>query len=288
MSFKEPSDVTSEDLLELIKGGGASSVERRPRLPSDNEVAKIMAAFANTEGGFLIIGADEQGDVCALSGHEVSEVIGSLERIARAVLFSPVYINAVKLGTHWAVYARVEKEPSFLSPVRTASGEVYKRIDSEIEVMPEHGIDVMPTPSVGGEVRVFVAMSFREEEEPSLVDYFQAMKRAADQSNLPLSLVRIDRVEGDFEISQKILDEIDKSDAVIADFTSTPRNVYFELGYARGKGKHVLQVARKETGLEFDVRNWRTIFYKNATELEAALSSALRRLYEVVVNARAE
>jgi len=72
-------------------------------------------------------------------------------------------------------------------------------------------------------VVVFVAMSFREEEEPSLVDYFRAMERATKETKLPIDLVRVDLVEGDYEISQKIMDEINK-----ADFTLNSRNVYFE------------------------------------------------------------
>lgn len=58
-----------------------------------------------------------------------------------------------------------------------------------------------------------------------------------------------------------------------------PRNVYFELGYARGKGKVTIQLARRDTTLEFDVRNWRTSFYKNATELEEICLRALIAAY---------
>jgi uncharacterized protein YqfA (UPF0365 family) len=86
-------------------------------------------------------------------------------------------------------------------------------------------------------------------------------------------------VDGDFEISQRIMDEIDASDVVLADFTLNPANVYFELGYARGQKRRIIQTARKGTHLEFDVRDWRTIIYRNATEFEVALKSALREAY---------
>jgi hypothetical protein len=98
-------------------------------------------------------------------------------------------------------------------------------------------------------------MSFRQEEEPPLVDYFRAMERAAERVPSPrIELVRIDRVEGDYEISARIMEEIDRCDALLADFTLNPRNVYFELGYARGT-KRIIQTARRDTPLEFDVRN---------------------------------
>ena len=40
-----------------------------------------------------------------------------------------------------------------------------------------------------------------------------------------------------------------------------------------------MQTARKETPLEFDVRNWATLFYKNATELEELLVAKFRDIY---------
>jgi hypothetical protein len=61
-------------------------------------------------------------------------------------------------------------------------------------------------------VRAFVAMSFRTEEHAALVDYFEAMKRATKATGLPIDLIRIDLLEGDYEISQKIMDEIDKTE----------------------------------------------------------------------------
>lgn len=140
------------------------------------------------------------------------------------------------------------------------------------------------TCSASEECVVFVAMSFRVEEDPALVDYFEAMRRAAYSTRLPLDIRRIDSVQGDFEISQRILEEIDAAKIVIADFTLSPRNVYFEAGYARGKGKRVIQTARKDTHLEFDTRGWKTIFYKNATELEVALAQALSSAYYDVVS----
>ncbi len=130
---------------------------------------------------------------------------------------------------------------------------------------------------------VFVAMSFRIDEDPALVDYFEAMRRAAKKTQLPFALRRMDYVEGDFEISQRILAEIDLASIVIVDFTLSSRNVYFEAGYARGRGKRLIQTARKETTLEFDARGWRTIFYKNATELEASIAQSLVSAYGDIV-----
>jgi nucleoside 2-deoxyribosyltransferase len=74
--------------------------------------------------------------------------------------------------------------------------------------------------------------------------------------------------------------EIDHTDVVLADFTLSPQNVYYEVGYARGKGKTLILTARRGTRLEFDVRNWRTLRYRNATELEKVLVKTFDALGE--------
>jgi hypothetical protein len=51
------------------------------------------------------------------------------------------------------------------------------------------------------------------------------------------------------------------------------------IGYARGRNKRVIQTARKGINLEFDIRNWKTLFYRNATELEQKLIVELRAAY---------
>lgn len=129
-----------------------------------------------------------------------------------------------------------------------------------------------------GKIRAFVAMSFREEEEPALIDYWQAMLRAAEKANRDFQLVRVDEVEGDYEIVEQLYKEIDAAHLVIADLTLSPPNVYLEIGYARGRNKQVIQTCRTDTRLEFDVRGRRTLIYRNATTLEHKLLQELNAL----------
>jgi hypothetical protein len=171
------------------------------------------------------------------------------------------------------VYVTVEKASEYLSPIITSTGEDFVRVGTMVDVRA--GGDVRTKKPQARTFLAFVAMSFRQEEEPALIDYYGAMERATGKTKLSVKLTRIDLVEGDYEISQKLMDEIDKADVVITDFTLRPSNVYFELGYARGRRKRIIQTARKDTVLEFDIRNWRTIFYRNATELEEKLAQAL-------------
>jgi nucleoside 2-deoxyribosyltransferase len=124
-------------------------------------------------------------------------------------------------------------------------------------------------------IQAFVAMSFREDDEPVLVDYWHAMLRAAKRARREFDLIRLIEIDGDYEIVDRIYKEIDSADLVIADLTLSSANVYFEIGYARGLRKRVIQTCRFDTQLEFDVRNRRTLIYRNATMLEHKLLQEL-------------
>lgn len=121
-------------------------------------------------------------------------------------------------------------------------------------------------------------MSFHDDEEPALTDYWHAMQRAAARARSDFDLRRIDKLEGDYEIINRIIREINAADLVIADLTLLSPNVIYELGYARGRGKRVIQTCREDTDLEFDVRGRRTLTYRNATNLEEKLLHQLNAL----------
>jgi hypothetical protein len=145
-------------------------------------------------------------------------------------------------------------------------------------------LSARPDTGASAAIRVFVAMSLREAEEPALVDYWQAMRRAATRSRGNFDLRRIDHVEGDYEIINRIFHEIRTADLMIADLTLSPANVYLELGFARGHNKAVIQTCHENTPLEFDVRGHRTLMYRNATSLEEKLLSYLDALVAAPVS----
>jgi hypothetical protein len=291
------------NLLALISKGESETLEFKEKLPPENIVSRILTAFANTKGGTLIIGVGDKGEIIGLSKKEASLTYQRLNSVAQSLLPQPFDSGTTTVNSKWLVFITVEQAPKHLSPILTSTGDDYVRDGTKEDVRSggdvqtkggsaktgkdyvRDGIKEATRRGGGGDDRskglsaktyiAFVAMSFRQEEEPALVDYYRAMERATKKTKLPVKLTRIDLVEGDYEISQKLMDDIDKADIVIADFTLRPSNVYFELGYARGRRKRIIQIARKDTALEFDIRNWRTVFYRNATELEEKIIQAL-------------
>lgn len=278
-------EISSKAIEELIANGESQTAEFKSKLPVDYIVTRTLAAFANTEGGILLVGVKDTGEIIGLSGDELENTIRRLNNISSSLLPYPTNIGQIEVLSKNLVYALVEKTPTQYGPIMSATGTLYGRHYINIfEEQPEEYLypDINASlkkvkPKV--QVVAFVAMSFRDEEEPALVDYYRAMSRAVKATKLPINLKRVDLVEGDYEISRKVMDEIEDADIVIADFTLNPQNVYFELGYARGKNRRVIQTARKGTILEFDIRNWHTLFYRNATELEEKLIPELKAAY---------
>jgi hypothetical protein len=280
-------DIISREYLQrLMQGGESETVEFKRRLPPSSIVARHLAAFANTSGGTLIIGVDDRGYSRGLTRAEMEQALEVVSNVASSMFSWPVSVQALRQQDDtYVVYAVTPKAPDAAAPVLTASGELFQRKGKNlIKLSREEEFRALThgaSPPLTRHWRcvVFVAMSFREDEEPALVDYFRAMERAAKRTQLPVELTRMDLIEGDYDIAQRLMQEIDRAHIVIADFTLSARNVYFELGYARGKGKRVIQTARQNEKLEFDIRNTRTIFYRNATELEEKLVAELQAAY---------
>jgi hypothetical protein len=87
---------------------------------------------------------------------------------------------------------------------------------------------------------------------------------------------RVDQIEDDFKITDKILECIERASILIADLTGERPNVYYELGFARGRDKRVIHVARSGTNLHFDIKDFATLFYDNSTILQRMLVRRLR------------
>jgi nucleoside 2-deoxyribosyltransferase len=267
----------------LAKDGENQWVELKVRLPQASELAKQMAAFANSGGGILIVGVADDGEVAGWLPSDADKAVRRMRTIADSVLPNLVHVRRGEVEAGWLVWAVIE---SAHEPVVTADGAYWHRISDRVRAteLPSQGLTIGDSSGssgalpILGKIRVFVAMSFREEEEPALVDYWQAMLRAAEKAQRDFQLIRVDEVEGDYEIVEQLYKEIDAAHLVIADLTLSPPNVYLEIGYARGRSKKVIQTCRADTSLEFDVRGRRTLIYRNATTLEHKLLRELDAL----------
>ena len=281
---------TIDDLKINLENGESETIEFKSSMGSyDSDISRIISAFGNSKGGVLLIGVNKSGEIIGIPDNQIEysltrardifEMMASMNDISGSVS------NHVIDGKN-VIAIEVDVNPDKTNSLLTSQGKAYIRTGTDIEeyINPDKiqiHLDYKKDKYFYsmGPLDVFVAMSFRNEEEPHLEDYYEAMKRAAEKTGLPLNVKRMDDFEGDYEISNEILAKIDGAQIVVADFTLSSRNVYFELGYARGTNKEIIQTARWGTQLEFDTRNWKTIFYRNAKMLEEQLPFAFEDRY---------
>jgi nucleoside 2-deoxyribosyltransferase len=71
---------------------------------------------------------------------------------------------------------------------------------------------------------------------------------------------------------------IKTADVVIAELSGANPNVFLEIGYAWGKGRPTILLAKSSEELRFDVRGQRVLKYENLVELRKALRKELKEL----------
>ncbi len=106
---------------------------------------------------------------------------------------------------------------------------------------------------------------------------FEGIKAAGQ--NHGLKVERVKDIPGDYRINDKIVQMIQAARIIVADLTHERPNVYFELGYSRGLGKTVVTIAREDTKLHFDVKDWTCFFYNDSRVVERFLDE--RFAYEL-------
>jgi hypothetical protein len=156
-------------------------------------------------------------------------------------------------------------------------------IDETVGIMsaPDFGTAVEEQlPVVEDEVEVgyaFVAMPM-DPNDPQLEDVLDAIKEACDRCGIRAE--RIDEPESNERITDRILESIRKAEYVIVDLTHSKPNVFYEAGYAQGRQKTPIYIAKSGTQLEFDLKDYPIIIFNNMKTLKDRLEKRIRGLAE--------
>lgn len=117
---------------------------------------------------------------------------------------------------------------------------------------------------------VFVAMSFDDEMFQVYNDWLEPAIR---ESGFKAFIVSEQQIGSDVTINDAILAGIKKAKFTIADFTHHKSGVYFEAGYALGKGQKVIYTCREDHigTAHFDTRNYQHLVWKDGADLKKKL-----------------
>ncbi|MFX1296969.1 MAG: restriction endonuclease [Promethearchaeota archaeon] len=120
---------------------------------------------------------------------------------------------------------------------------------------------------------LFVVMPFDESFDDI---YWYGIRGAAEKTGY--ICLRADEIEHNKEIIEQIIDCIDRAAAIVAVMTDYKPNVCYEVGFAHGRQKDVILVAKKGTELPFDFQGINHIFYDKIQELEEKLTARLNEM----------
>ncbi len=128
--FSQPAQLTSKtELLRLIRGGEDTYLELKVRLSNSERITQGIVALANTNGGTIIFGVNDQLRIEGVANPEwVQE---ELARICRDEIVPPIIplIDTIAFDSGKRVVA-LDVEPR-RKPYRTREGRFYMRFGAE-------------------------------------------------------------------------------------------------------------------------------------------------------------
>jgi hypothetical protein len=156
----------------------------------------------------------------------------------------------------------------------------YEQLNSVKSDWHEHATDLLALAEKVAESRlVLVIMSYAD--RPELVDAYETFKAVAE--TLGYECERVTHETAGERILPDILERIRRAAFTIVDLTELRPNVFYELGYADGRGKKVIVTAKDGTELPFDVKDIPTIFWSGQTQLRKDLEKRIMTVVKTAV-----
>ncbi|SRR5712692_5017949 len=91
---------------------------------------------------------------------------------------------------------------------------------------------------------------------------------------------RIDQDAFTGDILDQVKKKIETATVVIAELSGANPNVYLEVGYAWGRGRPTILLAKSDQELRFDVHGQRCLKYERIKDLADVLSKELKKLLD--------
>ncbi|MCX6139985.1 MAG: ATP-binding protein [Candidatus Kapabacteria bacterium] len=109
-----------KDLRDIIRSGESSTVEFKRKFTTSEKIAREMIAFANTKGGFLIIGVDDDGSIVGVKSEK--EQVAQLEHAVLSIVPPlDIQIEILEVDSQDIVIVEVPNSP--LRPHRYISDD---------------------------------------------------------------------------------------------------------------------------------------------------------------------
>lgn len=138
------SSLSKQDLKNLIQTGESSFLEFKHSVASPEKIAREMAAFANTKGGTILIGVEDNGEMIGVEGYHEEEFWLNQAARDECIPEVPVQIEMMNIGERDILIVKVpeaEKKPIYVRGKKVR--QVYIRIKDESVVASDEFVEVL-------------------------------------------------------------------------------------------------------------------------------------------------
>ena len=116
-------DTSPEGILNLVAAGEGRHVEFKEGLPPVDSLRRYINAFANADGGVLLVGVADNGDVKGILPDEGKVALGSINAIAQSSPGLKFRTGVTYVDGKAVAYIAVGQAPPGLRPLGTAAGK---------------------------------------------------------------------------------------------------------------------------------------------------------------------
>jgi len=263
------------ELIEIIDLGETSTVEFKERIPSIDGLAAEMVAFANSLGGILIVGVDDNGKVKGITGEQLKEYQDMAMKAASNGVKPPlgsIWTEIVKIEEQKLLVVHIEKGNTLHRDKNHAiyvrSGPNKRKVTDNAELsrlMQEKQLLYAERQVIGNcsiddlDIRLFV--SFLKERKQEIGDSNEEIKRVLSNlrlikgDSLTLASLLLFGKNNDIVIPQYCIKAIwfDKNDFLTGEYRSSD-NIYGNVldQYTKGKDFIVAKLNRLQGEKSFN------------------------------------
>lgn len=129
------SEMNYLDVKNLAQTGEGTYLEFKRTIPSAEKIAREIAAFANTSGGTLLVGVDDDKSLIGVEGYQEEEYLLNKAALTLCQPMVPISIEIVHFGERdllviWVPEA--EQKPVFVKSRKGSSAYIRKKDRSKI------------------------------------------------------------------------------------------------------------------------------------------------------------
>ncbi|MDR9418292.1 helix-turn-helix domain-containing protein [Gracilimonas sp.] len=138
------SELTKNDLKSLIQTGESKFLEFKHSVASPEKIAREIAALANSKGGTILIGVEDNGEIIGVDSYYEEEFWLNQAAKDECIPEVPIQMELVNTGERDVLLVKVpeaEVKPIYVKGKKVR--QVYVRVDDESVVASDEYIEVL-------------------------------------------------------------------------------------------------------------------------------------------------